>query len=853
MNVSGFELHFDRPWLLALALPAALLLLLLSRRGTLAKGAASRRVALALRLAEAALLAVILSGPSLCVRSEQVARVVLADRSDSAPQALADARVGELASQAEPGALRGVIDFAAAPGALHAADAPAQADVQGDATDIASALLAAADALRGVDGARVTLVSDGLATDGDALRAAHALAAEGIRVDALLTASATDAPETEVTGLALPAGALAGQRISAGVTALAAQRTDGTLRLYDGETPVWQETVTLLPGENVFTVDLYASEAGVHTYRAVLDAQADTLAQNNAALACMQVTDAARVLLVDGTGSEAGRLSALLASAGYAVETVSSEQLPEDLQALCAYSLIVLMNVNLRDLPQGSEQRFCAFVSEYGRSLLTTGGENTYIYGGMQDSALESLLPVTMDVAQEQSAEPVALMLVVDTTDSMTRGLDTGTPMDMARQGATACVQSLHSNDFAGVITFADDAQVLVGMTPMSEKDAALRAIAGIETADASRLTRFTDALRLTRDELSAFDGTAKKHVLFITDGSPVDAGSGFESIVKEMRRSGITLSAIAVGRTVNVRKLLDNLATLGGGRCYAVDSAYDLPQIMFTDTVLLQVEYTAKGAFLPVIGTRVFPIPDESAVDQLYGYVRTTARPGAAVALSAPDGYPVYAQWSRGEGIAASFMSDLSGDWSHNWLVSEGGKRLVLGMLESLIPGTLGQGDVQVKLTPGGHSGLLVVRGGPEEAKGLRAQIIAPDGNAQDVSMELCADGGFAQTIALPAAGCYTASLTWLDGDGRGMDARDVSFAHSWSAEYEKLAAPDGRAALAELCAATGGVLADDAQTLLQLDRGGSMRAADVLTPLTLLVYACLLTELILRKRCRG
>ena len=853
MNVSGFELSFDAPWLLALAVPAMLAVLLASRRGTLAAGSRPRRLALALRLAEIALLAVLLGGPSLSVRSDRTDMVILADRSDSVDRAQVDSGIAALAAQAKPGTLRGVIDFAVSPGPLRAWDAPMADGLSGDATDIAAALTAAADALGGRSDARVVLLSDGVSTDGDALSAAQTLAAMGIRVDALPVGRAFTGPEAEVTRLSLPEGALAGQRVSAGVTVHTSERMEGVLRIADGGTTVWQGSVTALPGENGFSVDLYASDAGLHTYRAEFLAESDTLPENNAAYACMQVSGAARILLVDGTGSESQRLSTLLRGAGYAVDVVSCAQVPDDLHALCDYSLIVLMNVNARDLPEGSAERLEAAVSEYGRSVLTTGGENTYIYGGMQETAFERFLPVTMSVAQEQSAEPAALMLVIDTTDSMTRGLDAGTPMDMARQGAAACVQSLHVNDHVGVITFADDAQVLVKMTSMSEKEDVIRAIGGIETADASRLTRFTDALRLACDELSAFDGAQKKHVLFITDGSPVDAGSGFESIVKEMHRSGITLSAIAVGRTVNVRKLLENLATLGGGRCYAVDSAYDLPQIMFTDTVLLQVEYTVTDAFLPVIGTRVFPIRDESAVDQLYGCIRTTAREDAEVALSTPDGFPVYARWTYGAGVAASFMSDLSGDWSHNWLVSDGGKQLVLDMLGALMPAVSGRGDVEVMLASGGSTGLLTVRGGPEEAQSLLAAVTSPDGSLQSVLMQRGEDGSYTGTVALCGAGGYAAALTWQDALGEALDARDAAFPHSWSAEYEVLAGPDGRAAITAICAAAGGVLSEEAEALAQPDAAGTVREADVVLPLSMLVFACLMAELILRKRSRG
>ena len=51
--------------------------------------------------------------------------------------------------------------------------------------------------------------------------------------------------------------------------------------------------------------------------------------------------------------------------------------------------------------------------------------------------------------------------------------------------------------------------------------------------------------------------------------------------------------------------------------------------------------EYTVTDPVLPKAGARVFPIGDESALTQLYGYIRTGAKAGAAVALSTPEVAP--------------------------------------------------------------------------------------------------------------------------------------------------------------------------------------------------------------------
>ena len=134
--------------------------------------------------------------------------------------------------------------------------------------------------------------------------------------------------------------------------------------------------------------------------------------------------------------------------------------------------------------------------------------------------------------------------------------------------------------------------------------------------------------------------------MIFITDGSPSD--KDFEGIVREMKANGITLSTVAVGKLNTVIKLLQELAAIGGGRCYMVESAYDLPDIVTMDTALLQVDYTVHTSFTPQIVDPTFPFSEESVPALLFGSVRASAKPEATVVLASPDGEPVYTERAR-------------------------------------------------------------------------------------------------------------------------------------------------------------------------------------------------------------
>ena len=163
---------------------------------------------------------------------------------------------------------------------------------------------------------------------------------------------------------------------------------------------------------------------------------------------------------------------------------------------------------------------------------------------------------------------------------------------------------------------------------------------------------------------------------MFITDGSPADAQAGFEQIAKEMRATDHALT-IVVGRLVNVVNMLEKSRVYRRRPpCYLVESGRDLSDIMSVDSVLSQVEYTVKAPFKPERGALTRPLPMKREIVQLFGYVRATAKKGDAdVILKTPEGRPIYAVRNAGAGKAASWMSDLSGEWSRTMVRQRAGK----------------------------------------------------------------------------------------------------------------------------------------------------------------------------------
>ena len=304
----------------------------------------------------------------------------------------------------------------------------------------------------------------------------------------------------------------------------------------------------------------------------------------------------------------------------------------------------------------------------------------------MRNTAYEALLPVSFEYSAE-SGESVALMLVIDCSNSMSGAggwwFGSAENLSMAKQGAIRSIETLSAGDQVGIVSFNSTATLRSPLVPATEPEkAALSRM--VSALDTSRGTYYCDALTMAWEELAKSDA-AVRHVIFLSDGEPSDYG--YDEIVEEMARDGISLSAIAVGYS---SRILSDMAEEGGGRYYPVQSVEELPDIMLgeTETVLSD----------PLIeGTSGVTLPGGIPTDlpALGGYVGTTLKDTASLSLQSETGDPVLAAWTLGGGSAQAFASDLTGEWTAEWRATNPGRRMLRQIFASgIVPPEEGQQD---------------------------------------------------------------------------------------------------------------------------------------------------------------
>ena len=130
--------------------------------------------------------------------------------------------------------------------------------------------------------------------------------------------------------------------------------------------------------------------------------------------------------------------------------------MPDQLDSLASYSAVVLADVSAASLSDAQQNTLRDYVRDLGRGLLAIGGDTSFGQGDYIDTPLDDLLPVRSSVESHRDQGRVALLLVMDTSGSMSDDPDhEGTPkIDMAKQAAVLSAQQLSPRDQVGILTF---------------------------------------------------------------------------------------------------------------------------------------------------------------------------------------------------------------------------------------------------------------------------------------------------------------------------------------------------------------------------------------------------------------
>lgn len=732
MNPAATQFVLENPaWLAAFAI---LPLLWFFLRRSLVHGTARQRAAsLAVRCVLLTLLILALTGPTL---RQTVSRVFLAVAYDTSRSIGQEAQEAAAAFRQELAGQAIVCEFPFP-------DAPDRGP-----TDLAAAILTARSLVPADRVPRIVLLSDGNPTAGDALAAA---AAAGCGIDVVPLPALQH--EVYMSAVEAPAEVRDGEAYFVDVVVHSLHEDSGRVTLYDGDSLFEDREVNLVPGENRFRFRNILAETGTEEWQrltARIDGCRDTLSENNTAQALVIVGARPGILIIDPQPELAGPLcEALRANERFQVETRPLVELPDGLDTLKEYDLIILSNVPATDISESHVTALEHYVHNHGGGLIVVGGNRAFTAGDYGGTRLEQLLPVEAYVKPDKPKPSLAMLLVLDRSGSMK-----GAPIELARQAARQAVARLGPGDQVGILAFEDRMHWVVPLQPFSDGEHVTERIGTIVAGGGTNIFPALDQAYLALREAE----TDLKHIILLSDG--VSHPGDFNALAQQIAEDGITVSTVGVGDEAS-EGFLRKIASLAAGHAYFCADPADVPRIFELDVMAAGKHGITEQPFrpAPVRPARMLAGFDPSSAPPLLGYVDTRAKAGSQLLLCSPAGDPLLAWWRYGRGVSMAFTSDVHSRWSAAWHRWPGFGDFWTRLARQAMRDA--PDHSRVTITTRGDRTLATLDALDADGRWLSLPSVSafvqyPDGRYDKVACELAAPGRYVAEVPTEAAGDY-------------------------------------------------------------------------------------------------
>lgn len=768
-----------------------------------------RRVALVVRLIVVALLVLTAARPRIVQTADQLAVAFLLDYSDSVSPDVREQAVGfvrgALASMSGRDSAVVIVFGEHAQidqplGNFHEL-AAVNSVVAGGRTNIAEALRLGLASLPTGVARHIVLLSDGNENAEKAADQAKLVALAGVPVS-YVTLSSRSGPEVLVRQVESPSFVREGESFAILVTVDSNAETQGRLDLLSDNRVLQSLTVELEPGTNTFRLPQEPLPPGFHLFKAQIEFDQDTFAQNNEGGSYTVVQGKPRVLVVEGETGEARFLADALNAGGLQTDVRAAVAAPLDLSGLRAYESVVLVNVPATKMTPSQMRSIQSYVQNLGGGLVVIGGDKSYGVGRYGRTPLEEALPVKMDLRGKTLTASVALALVIDASGSMAGGPG-ASKMDLAKEAAIRATELLGEQDQVGVISFDDTPRWVIDMDFMTDP---ARVQAGIGSISPGGGTAIYPALETAYDALVQREAKVK-HAILLTDG--LSTGGDYDLLANRMRAQNMTLSTIAVGSDADFA-LLRKVADLGRGRYYEGNDPFDLPQLVVKETQEVARAAIVEEPFKPAqAGTS--PLLEGLTVSEmptLHGYVSTTAKPSSQVLLVTRQVDPLLSEWQYGLGRVIAWTSDAKNRWAQEWVNWVDFGKFWAATVKRTIPSPIDRNN-QVTVTPDARGVKVTVDSVADDrsyVNFLRTQaiVVAPDQQEATIDLPQVAPGRYEAEVPASTEGPYFLNIVQQGPDGSAQTGRPAGFVVPYSPEYRTLRA--NSELLAQLARTTGG-----------------------------------------------
>ncbi len=408
------------------------------------------------------------------------------------------------------------------------------------------------------------------------------------------------------------------------------------------------------------------AKPGSHEYTASIAPETDAFAGNNTRKAWIEVAAGPRVILL--SQYENDPVSTVLKAQGFEVEQIK-DLLSITPGILTGARAVILNNVPAYELPSTFLNALTFFVNEQGGGLLMAGGKKSFGSGGYYQSAIDPLLPVSMELKSEHRKLAVAMAIVMDRSGSMAMTTSSGnSKMQLANEGAARAVELMSEMDAVTVFAVDSQAHKIAGLLNVgASRGELLNRIRSIESMGGGIFV-YT-GMKAAWQELKKAEA-GQRHLILFTDAADSEEPGDYKKLIEEMRNENATISVIGLGnRSDPDAAFIEDIASRGEGRMFFTDVPGDIPNIFAQETVTV-----ARSTFIDEpVGTqatgRWYELARQNMewLSEVGGYNLSYVRDGDEAALISTDGYdaPLVAFGRRGIGRTAAISFPLGGEFS--------------------------------------------------------------------------------------------------------------------------------------------------------------------------------------------
>jgi uncharacterized membrane protein len=677
-----------------------------------------------------------------------------------------------------------------------------------DGTDLAKALSLSAAMLPEEMWGRIVLVSDGVQTEGDLAPVLDDLKARDIPVDVLSVQYAYD-HEVWLEKLELPRFVRRGETYEAAAILSSLRAGAGELVLEENGEVVFRGEVQFQPGKNRFALPIYMREPGYYQYVARIEVPdgMDGWPQNNVAINHLNLRGEGKVLVVTSPASQADPRDwepfvDALQQARVKVEVRDAFALPADPLSLSPYDCVVFVNVPADAFDAMQLEAVRDAVANLGIGFLMVGGPESFGPGGYHRTAVETALPVTMDITEKKVLPKGALVIVLHTCEFQEGNT-------WAKRIAKEAIRVLGAQDEVGLLAF-DYQGGESWVFPLTPAGRYQELVPLINSAHLGDMPSFATTMQMGLVALRNCDA-AMKHMIIISDGDPAPPAP---ALLQAFVDAQVSISTVAINphNPTDVQGM-KGIAEATGGRFYFPQDPRLLPAIFIKEAKTLRRSMIQIETFVP---EQVAPSPVMKGIDAwppLRGYVLTTVKPRALTVLKGPKAEeldPILATWHYGIGKAAAFTSDLSPKWGQDWVPWDQYLAFVRQLMAE-ITRTQTEGHLQAQAYAAGDSGVVLVEDThPDDAfLDVEVAVRGPQERSETVRLRQTGPRRYEGTFNLWGRGSYQVVGV---GTGAGRADRVVTgFVVPYSPEYLRFrSAP---AVLREIAGTTGGRLLTGAE----------------------------------------